>query len=212
MEMDFDEYIEANNQAMGQLVLMSSNMNEMIKKVKDESVKSAIDASSIMYGELKDAVALLSKDNELFKSELKDTKVIVKKLESDYANITQTFLMNPSVKRKFDKYISSLTYSYTIKDSICDRLFHGDITRTCKGHIVKSLDVNSVGFIKADDFETTKVLAKKFFKSNTIKDIIKKKLISISVKDNSQAGLKQEVKALYDAYLDETDGGINIYV
>lgn len=135
----------------------------------------------------------------------------IKGLSENYDNITKTFLMNGNIKRKFDKYISSLTYKMTGgKDSIKDRLFHGDITRACKAHIINSLVVTNVNFIKVDDFEDTKKLANCFMKPYAIKEVIKKKMEKLRKKDDSKVGLKTEQKLLYDAYLDETNGGIDI--
>jgi hypothetical protein len=203
MDMNFDEYMEMNNQAMGQLMVVSNNMNEMIKRVKDESVKSAVEASSIIVGELKTAVAILSKDNELFKSELKDAKDTIEQIKE----VTYVLATDDGKMKELTRLIQMFTYKCTgNKSSIKDQLFHKIITNACYKHIYSQYQINSYKRIKIDDFdESIKVIKRWFGNKENIKKVINKRLKEY-INDKHLPQYKQD---MVDKYLELIGGNID---
>ena len=203
MDMNFDEYMEMNNQAMGQLMLVSNNMNEMIKKVKDESVKSAVEASSVIVGELKTAVAILSKDNELFKSELKDAKDTIDQIKE----VTYVLATDDGKMKELTRLVQALTYKCTgNKTSIKDQLFHQIITKACYKHLYGQYQINSYKRIKIDDFdESIKVIKRWFGNTQNVKSVIHKRLKEYVNNKN----LSQNKQQMVDKYLEQIGGDIN---
>lgn len=203
MEMSFEQYAEANSQAMGQLMLMSNNMNEMIKKTKDESVESAVKATSIIVGELKDAIALLSKDNKLFKSELEETKETLFQIKE----VTYVLATDDGKMKELTRLIQLLTYKCTGgKTTLKDKLFHKIITNTCYKHLYGQYQINSYKRIKIDDFdESIKVIKRWFGNTQNAKNTIHKRLKEyVNDKD-----LSVDKKDMVSKYLEEIGGNID---
>ena len=88
--------------------------------------------------------------------------------------VTDTSLTHGKEKRELDRYISSLVYKTTIKDSIRDELFHGYLTSSCKKSICESLNVGAMQWIEVKDLDMAKKLSVKFLNKVTVHSLMRK--------------------------------------
>jgi hypothetical protein len=202
-EMTFEQYVEMNNQAMGQLMVVSNNMNEMIKKVKDESVKSAVDATTMIIDSLTTKLMVIEKDNEFFKSELEDTKQTLTHLKK----VTYVLATDDGKMREITKLMQSSTYKYTKgKNTLADKLFHRSIVNGAYKHLYNIYQINSYKRINIDDFNEAITSIKKWFgNKGNIKRIINNELN----KYVSNKHLSSEKQSMIDEFLEVIEGDIN---
>lgn len=211
--------VNVNEMTMEQI----NNIMEQAKERKVSLLENNVNQHGKYLKRLEDKLVQYQKDlkaQEKTINTLNETVIIFKeeinKVQKETESVTKTLLTHGSLKRELDNYIHRIIYNELTKDSLRDELFHGTLSRNCKAHIVKALDVSSYPYVRVEDLDTAKKLSNKCLSSVNIHNMMKKESERLMIKlensnsDNSKTGTYLARKfELLDKLLDEVGGNIN---
>lgn len=220
-EMSFEE-LSAMQERINQRKQQS--LEERVKSLENEFDKGNSDGRVVTLESTKGDIEkkfftgleLLKTKIDKMSSELSESKEKINNIQEETESVTKTLLTHGSLKRELDNHIHRIIYNQLQKDTLRDELFHGTLSRNCKAHIVKALDVPSYPYIRIDDLDTAKKLSNKCLSSVNIHNMMKKESERLMIKlensnnDNSKTGTHLARKfSLLDKLLDEVGGDIS---
>jgi hypothetical protein len=211
MEMNFEQYAEVSNQAMNQLALVMNNQNEMIKKIKEESVNSAVNATSKIIGELITVVKVLEKDYEILKTEFSESKNKLNIVEKDNVELKKkVFVLRNDQDGKYNDYkkvAKSRVYKLAGKDGTIENiLFYHKFIKKLHSFVSNYLGVSNTGNIMIDDFILAKGIASKW---KPDKKYLRDKYTEYNEMFENGTLLGEKLMA-FKEYKNKTNGGRNL--
>jgi SpoU rRNA methylase family enzyme len=211
MDMTFEKYAEMNNQAINQLALITGNQNEMIKKVKEEAVKSAVDATSLILDDIKGEVAILRKDNELLKSELSEAKEDVSIVKKDNIELKKkVFVLRNNQDGLYNEYkkVAQVRVRKLVgkEGDIRDILFYQMFIKKLHSYVCNILHVSNTGNIMDEDCGTAKGIANKW---KPDKKYLRDKYNEYYTRYTNKTLVGEKLSA-FEQYIEMTNGGRNL--
>lgn len=184
---------DLNNMSYEQIV----KLEKTLEKKKVECLSNQV----VIMGEDVKKIGVLVKEIQVDNKELKEQNQVLKdkveKIQEESDKITKTLLTNGIERRNLENYLHSIIYKRLKKNSLRDELFHSTLTRFCKSHISKSLNVSSFNWIAVSDVQASKSIANAFLSREMIGQIMRKeakRLFDISQNSKKNNGLTIGVK------------------
>lgn len=177
-----------------QLGLSSDTKNSVMQELY--SIKQGSELAKTIYNEHVD-------NTEAIKDLVEYKQSSEKKIE-EVKDFADCLFNHADAKRTLENYIHRLTYRHTGDPvDMKDKLFHATLTRSCKGHISKSLNVSNFDRVKVSDVDTAKKLAECHMTSFTVEHIISETIKSWQ-KQKTKGTLRNKVaNDLLDKYLEQ---------
>ena len=217
---DLNKFFEDQNQINNQLIVSNQNIGMAIKSIKEDVVGSLVEQVGEMKNtilKLENTIKTIENSNKDIKEDNEKLKNQVSEMQEDTDKVTKTLLTHGTEKRQLENHIHKLIYKEISKHSIRDELFHGYLTKCCKGHITKSLGVSAFQWIEVDDIETVKRLSMKFLNKVAIHNLMRKETVRLNLqlektnKDNKKGVSNGKARRfeLLELLIEEVGGNID---
>ncbi|WP_039230863.1 hypothetical protein [Clostridium haemolyticum] len=152
-----------------------SMTSEQLMEIQEKAKETRLKKAENKINELKDSYKKINNAIKILKEENKELKEKVSLIQSETSQVTKTLLTHGKERRELENHLHKIIYDELNKDSMRDKLFHGDLTRICKADICKSLNVGSFLWIEVKDIDIAKRLAYKSLNKESIHRIMRKR-------------------------------------
>lgn len=192
-----------------------TELEEKAKTYKQKSLDRRVADLENNKKQLKAEIDDLRNDISELIEDNKKLTVKVGDMQEDTDKVTKTLLTHGTERRELENLMHNIIYKEIKKGSIRDELFHGSLTKACKGHLNKSLGVSSFQWIEVKDIEIVKGLIVKFLNKVSIHNLMRKSTNSLrkeyekSKMDNKKESIslgKARKFELFELLIDEIGG------
>ncbi|MCD3319536.1 hypothetical protein G8V07_14250 [Clostridium botulinum D/C] len=190
-----------------------SMTSEQLMEIQEKAKETRLKKADNKIGKLQDSYKKINNAIKILKEENKELKEQVKQIQIETNQVTKTLLTHGKERRELENHLHKIIYNELSKDSIRDKLFHGDLTRICKAEICQSLNISSFLWIEVKDVDIAKRLAYKSLNKESIHRIMRKrttdllkKYDKLEAKNTKLTDREKRQSVLLNELLEEVNG------